>query len=189
MIRPRIYQYLQINRPTYVPSVPWVPTRIDVIDRVLSIANLTDDDIFCDLGCGDGRVVIKAAKEYNVKCLCIEKREDLVQKAIANVKKAGVEDLVKVIHADFFEVPLRDVTVVYMYLLTSVNRLLRPKLERELKIGTRVITLDFEIPGWSPVYVEGHGGWQGTIYLYIKGISDIESISEISNLYLPLRRI
>ena len=183
------YRYIGIQRPTYVPSVPWIPTRDDVIDRVLSLANFNDKDLFCDLGCGDGRVVIRAAREYNVKCLCIEKREDLVKKAIINVKRSGVEDLVKVIHADFFDVSLRDATVVYMYLLTSVNRLLRPKLERELKLGTRIITLDFEIPGWTPIYVEGGGGWQGTIYLYIKGISDVNASRELNNLYLPLRRI
>lgn len=155
------------------PYVPWVPTRDKVIDRIFKLVELSERDVFYDLGCGDGRVAVEAAKRYGAKAVCIEIRQDLVEKAIKRVKKEGVEDLVKVIHGNFFEIPLSDATVVYMYLLTSVNRLLKPKLKRELRIGTRIITLDFEIPGWRPVHVENSGGWQGTIYLYVRGVSDI----------------
>ena len=155
------------------PYVPWVPTRDKVIDRIFKLVELSERDVFYDLGCGDGRVAIEAAKRYGARAVCIEIRQDLVEKAIRRVKKEGVEDLVKVIHGNFFEIPLSDATVVYMYLLTSVNKLLKPKLKRELRIGTRIITLDFEIPGWRPVHVENSGGWQGTIYLYVKGVSDL----------------
>ncbi len=155
------------------PYVPWVPTRDKVIDRIFKLVELTDKDTFYDLGCGDGRVAIEAAKRYGAKSVCIEIRQDLVAKAIEKVRREGLEDKVKVIHGNFFEVPLTNATVVYMYLLTSVNRLLKPKLKKELRIGTRIVTLDFEIPGWKPVHVEDSGGWQGTIYLYVKGVSDL----------------
>ncbi len=155
------------------PYVPWVPTRDHVINRVFRIARLGKNDIFYDLGCGDGRVAIEAAKRYEVKAVCIEIRRDLVEKARKRVREEGVEDLVKIIHGNFFEIPLHEATVVYMYLLTSVNNMLKPKLRRELRVGARIITLDFEIPGWKPVHIDGNGTWQGTIYLYVRGVSDI----------------
>lgn len=157
------------------PYVPWVPTREHVIDRVLRAAKLSKNDVFYDLGCGDGRVAVEAAKRYEVKTVCIEIRRDLVEKAKKRVREEGVDDLVKVIHGNFFDIPLHEATVVYMYLLTSVNNMLKPKLRRELRVGTRIITLDFEIPGWRPVHIDGDGTWQGTIYLYVRGISDIYS--------------
>ncbi len=164
--------FLYVTIPTQ-PYVPWVPTRDHVIDKIFRIAKLGKNDVFYDLGCGDGRVAIEAAKRYGVKSVCIEIRKDLIEKARKRVREEGLEDFVEIIHGNFFEIPLREATVVYMYLLTSVNNMLKPKLKRELRVGTRIITLDFEIPGWSPVHVDGNGTWQGTIYLYVRGISDI----------------
>ena len=90
------------------------------------------------------------------------------------VKREGLEGRVEIIHGDFFRVPIRDATVVYMYLLTSVNEALKPKLKQELRPGTRVVTLDFQIPGWKPVRVVGdRGGWQRTLYVYVIGDSDV----------------
>lgn len=156
------------------PSVPYVPTRRETLEAILSSIHLTREDIFYDLGCGDGRVVVEVAKRFPVKkAVCIEARRDLVEEARKNALEAGVADRVVIIHGDFFKVPIRDATVVYMYLLTSVNEALKPKLERELREGARVISLDFQIPGWKPVEILGEkAGWQRTLYIYVIGKSN-----------------
>ena len=155
------------------PSVPFVPTREEVMDLVMKALDLKKGDVLYDLGCGDGRVVIEAARRYPIKkAVCIEIRRELAEEARRNAVKAGVADRVVVINADFFKVNVSDATVVYMYLLTSVNEALRPKLERELAPGTRVVSLDFQIPGWKPVKILGdRAGWQRTIYVYVVGES------------------
>ncbi|RLG89330.1 MAG: SAM-dependent methyltransferase [Thermoprotei archaeon] len=134
------------------------------------MANVREGDIFYDLGCGDGRVVIEAAKR-GAQAICIEINPTLIKRAKENVEREGVANRVKIINASFFDVSIRDATVVYMYLLTSVNKALRPKLETELAPGTRVISLDFEIPGWIPVRMVSlvTATRIGTLYLYIVG--------------------
>ncbi len=163
------------------PHVPWVPTREDVIELLLRILKLSPGDVFADVGCGDGRVAIAFARRFGVEALCIEARRELVERARELAKRAGVSHLVKVIEADFFKVPLTSANVVYMYLLTSVNQKLRPKLEAELKPGSLVLTLDFPIPEWRPVkVVELSRTWQRTIYVYVVGYSDrrLEEVDE-----------
>ncbi len=154
-------------------DVPWVPTRRQLISHIMRIAKVGPGDVFYDLGCGDGRMVIEAAKR-GAKAVCVELREDLIRTAMENAEKAGVRDRIVFVNEDFHRVNLSDATVVYMYLLTRVNASLKPKLEAELKPGTRVVTLDFAIPGWKPVEVERHNvaGLTRVIYLYIKGVSD-----------------
>ncbi|MET1101000.1 MAG: methyltransferase domain-containing protein [Pyrodictiaceae archaeon] len=155
-------------------EVPWVPTRRELIAHILRIAGVKKGLVFYDLGCGDGRVVIEAAKR-GAKGVCVEIRSDLIREAIRKSIEAGVRDKIEFINADFMLVDLNPADVIYMYLLTRVNAKLRPKLEKELRPGTRVVTLDFEIPGWKPIYVEKHftNGMERKIYLYIKGISDV----------------
>jgi hypothetical protein len=93
---------------------------------------------------------------------------------MAKAQAAGVRDRIEFILGDFFQEDISDATVVYMYLLTSVNERLKPKLEKELRPGTRVVSLDFSIPGWKPVRVLGDGvGWQRTIYVYVIGESNV----------------
>lgn len=154
-------------------EVPWVPTRRQLLHHIMRIAKVRKGDVFFDLGCGDGRVVIEAAKR-GARGVCVEIREDLIKEAMKKAKEEGVYDRIEFINDDFYRVDISRATIVYMYLLTRVNEALRPKLERELKPGTRVITLDFEIPGWVPVHVEKHytDGLERTIYLYIRGVSD-----------------
>jgi len=156
------------------PIVPFVPTRKEALDLLLKMLDLREKDVFYDLGCGDGRVVIEVLKKFPVgKGVCVEVRRDLLEEAIKRAKAERVDDRFIPIHSDFFDVSLRDATVIYMYLLASVNEALKPKLLKELAPGTRVITLDFQIPGWKPVKVFGNrSGWQSTIYYYIIGESD-----------------
>jgi ubiquinone/menaquinone biosynthesis C-methylase UbiE len=154
--------------------VPWVPTREELLDIIMKLANLKPTDAFYDLGCGDGRVVLKAAKEGVKKAVCIEINPMLIEKAKESAKVENLLNKIEFINEDFFKVSLSDATVIYMYLLTSVNRALRPKLESELKEGTRVVTLDFEIPGWKPVQIIEIALPMRTarLYLYVKGVSD-----------------
>jgi len=156
----------------FQPSVPWVPTRDEVVEKLLELLKPQPGDRVYDLGCGDGRIAIAVAKRYpDAHVRCLEIRQDLVEKAKANArdKKARVE----IIRADFFSYNIGDADIVYMYLLTSVNQKLRPKLEEELKPGTVVVTLDFPIPEWSEVArVELPRSWQRTLYVYIVGYSD-----------------
>ncbi len=150
--------------------VPFVPTREEIIPFILDELGVGPDDVFYDLGCGDGRVAVYAAKHYDVKrSVCVEVDRRLATEALIRATREGVGDRVLVVNADFREVHLWDATVVYMYLLSSVNEALKPKLEQELSEGTRVGTLDFPIPGWKPKRVIGRSGWQKTLYIYIVG--------------------
>ena len=150
--------------------VPWVPSRAEFIDFALTMANVKEGDVFYDLGCGDGRVVIEAAKR-GAQAVCVEINPTLIKRAKENIEKEGVADKVKIINANFFDISIRDASVIYLYLLTSVNKALKPKLETELSPGTRVISLDFEIPGWVPVRMVSlvTSTRVGTLYLYIIG--------------------
>jgi cyclopropane fatty-acyl-phospholipid synthase-like methyltransferase len=118
-----------------------------------------------DLGCGDGRLIILAAKDIGAKSTGVELREDLVERAKTEIKRLNLEDKVKIVQGNFFDVNISDADVVTLYLTSSANERLRPKLEAELKTGARVISHDFKVPGWKPsaVYNEllGH-----TIYTY-----------------------
>ncbi len=154
--------------------VPWVPTREELLDIVMRLANVKSEDVFYDLGCGDGRVVLKAVKEGVKKAVCVEINPMLIERAKENAKSLNVLNKIEFVNEDFFKTNLSEASVVYMYLLTSVNKALRPKLEAELKDGARVVTLDFEIPGWRPIQIVEVALPMRTarLYLYVKGISD-----------------
>ena len=154
-----------------------MPTREELIPYIMLLAKPKPGDVLYDLGCGDGRVVIEAALR-GASAVCIELNKELVQKAKERARKTGVLEKITFINDDFFKVNLEDATIVYMYLLTSVNRLLKPKLERELRLGARVITLDFEIPGWRPLHITrvSLGYRDATLYYYVKGISNLHEI-------------
>ena len=156
----------------YTSSVPWVPTRDEVIEYVKKLVRPKPGDIFYDIGCGDGRVAIAVAEENpHAIVKCVELRSDLVEKARANAAERNVK--LEVIEADFFKIALSDADIIYMYLLTSVNQKLKPKLEEELHNGAVIVSLDFPIPSWNPVaIIELERSWQRTLYVYVKGVSD-----------------
>jgi len=147
-------------------DVPFVPSPEVVIRRMLQLADVRENEVVYDLGCGDGRVLIIAAKEFGARAVGIEIRRDLYEQCLKRIKDLGLEDRVKVYHGNFFEYDLSDADVVTLYLLTSVNERLRPKLERELRPGTRVVSHDFEVPGWRPVE-DLYEEWRShKLYLY-----------------------
>ncbi len=131
-------------------DVPFVESPQPVVDSMLALANVTEDDVVYDLGSGDGRFPITAARTYGARAVGIEIRPELVKEARANAEKAGVTDLVDVREGDLFEADLSDATVVTLYLLPSVNLKLRAKLFRELEPGTRVVSHDFDMDEWQP---------------------------------------
>ena len=155
---------------SYYVSVPFVPTPLEVIRELLRMADLKPGETVLDLGCGDGRVLVVAAKDFGANAIGIEMRTDLINKAVQNIMREGVSDKVLIIQGNFFELQLPPADVVFMYLLTSVNERLRPKLERETKPGTRIVSHDFEIVGWKPAKSVNFraGGRSHKLYLYIR---------------------
>jgi tRNA A58 N-methylase Trm61 len=144
---------------------PFVQTPVEVAKKMIQLADLKSGQTLFDLGAGDGRLVIMAAQETQASSVGVEMRDDLIERARSEIKRLNLEARVKMIHDDFFNVDLGPADVVTLYLTTSGNERLRPKLERELKKGARVISHDFKIGSWKPsvVYSEllGH-----TIYAY-----------------------
>jgi ubiquinone/menaquinone biosynthesis C-methylase UbiE len=144
---------------------PFVQTPLEVAKKMLDLSGVKQGDVLYDLGCGDGRLIILAARDVGAKATGIELREDLVERARTEIKRLNLEDKVRVIQGNFFDVNISDANVITLYLTSSANERLRPKLEAELKSGTRVVSHDFKVPGWKPsgVYDEllGH-----TIYTY-----------------------
>ncbi len=132
-------------------DVPFVPTPQAVVDRMLEIAKVSKNDVLYDLGSGDGRIVITAAKKYGAKGVGIDLDPERIREAKDNAAKAGVGQRVQFISGDLYKADLSNATVVTLYLLNSVNRNLRPQLWRQLKPGTRVVSHAFDMgEEWPP---------------------------------------
>lgn len=126
-------------------DVPYVPTPQQVVDRMLALAKVGKNDVLYDLGCGDGRIVVTAAKEYGARCTGIDLDPNRIAEARANARKAGVEKQVNFKVGDLFEADLSDASVVTLYLLPSINTKLRPRLWQQLKVGSRVVSHAFDM--------------------------------------------
>jgi SAM-dependent methyltransferase len=132
------------------PDVIYVPTPQQVVDEMLKLAGVKPGDIVYDLGCGDGRTVITAAKTYGVKAVGIDINPERIKESMDNAKQAGVTDKVAFRNEDLFEADIHEATVVTLYLLQSLNVKLRPKLWHDLKPGTRVVSHAFDMGDWKP---------------------------------------
>ena len=145
----------QTKAPRYANKLaPYVSTPARVVDRMLELANLKPGETLYDLGCGDGRVLIAAAEKYKAKAVGVEISPKLVAEAAAKIHKQGLDDQARVIQGDLLDTDLSGADVVTIYLATSLNEKLRPRLEKYLKPGTRVISHDYAVPGWKPAHVE-----------------------------------
>ncbi len=142
--------FAQTAAPTRRPDVIYVPTPEAVVEAMLQVANVTKNDIVYDLGCGDGRIPVTAARKYGARGVCFDIDPERIKEANANVAKNNVGNLVKVVHADLFEQDLSGATVVTLYLLPSLNVKLMPKLMKELKPGTRIVSHAFDMGDWKP---------------------------------------
>lgn len=143
--------------PSRTPDVPYVPTPPEVVDAMLKMAKVTKSDVIYDLGSGDGRIVIAAAKKYGATGVGIDINPTLVAEAKANAEKEGVADKVTFIEGDLFKQDFSKATVITLYLLSSINLKLRPTL-LELKPGTRIVSHAFDMGDWRPdktEYVDG----------------------------------
>ena len=132
------------------PDVQYVPTPENVVDEMLRITGVTKDDVVYDLGCGDGRLVITAAKRHGARGVGIDIDPQRITESRDNARQADVTERVRFLEQDLFEADIRQATVVTLYLLPKLNVQLRPKLLHDLKPGTRVVSHDFDMAEWQP---------------------------------------
>jgi ubiquinone/menaquinone biosynthesis C-methylase UbiE len=146
-------------------DVPFVPTPERVVDRMLEIAKVGPSDLVYDLGSGDGRIVIAAAKKHGARGVGIDIDPQRIREARDNARRAGVADRVEFREGDLFAANISDASVVTIYLLSGVNLKLRPKLLAELRPGTRVVSHAFDMGDWKPVATEKVG--TSTVYYWV----------------------
>jgi len=133
-----------------VPDVPYDPTPHHVVAQMLQLAQVGANDIVYDLGCGDGRIVIAAVKQFGARGVCVDIDPQRIVESRANAEQAGVAQRILFLNQDLFDTDIRDATVVTLFLWPSVNLKLRPKLWRELKRGTRVVSYVHDMGEWIP---------------------------------------
>ena len=154
------------TRPQRKLDVWYVPTPHEIVDRMLDVAKVRIGDVVYDLGCGDGRMVIAAAKKYGTRGVGVDLDPARIREARENAKRAGVESLVTFKVGDMFETDIREATVVLLYLLPELNRRLKPKLFAQLQPGARVVSHDWDMGrDWPPDEYVKLGG--DGIYLWI----------------------
>ncbi len=137
---------------------PYVPTSPSVLHAMLELAHTKKGDVLYDLGCGDGRIVIAAAKQYGAHGVGIDINPQRIQEANANAQRAGVESLVRFEQQNVYDADLSHATVVMLYLLPEINLKLEPKLRRELKPGARIVSHTFGMGAWKPAKQESVAG-------------------------------
>ncbi len=153
---------------------PFVPSPLPVIEHMLKLADLQPGEVLFDLGAGDGRTVTMAARIFGARAVGVELREDLAKKASISINKTSLASRITIVNGDMFKVNLKSADVVFLYLTTSANEKIRPKLENELKKGVRIVSHDYEIVGWKPIKIENFcenpkiGYPSHTLYLYKK---------------------
>ena len=145
----RLFFKLTKTTPERGPDVIFVPTPQAAVDRMLDLAEIKPDDVLYDLGCGDGRFVVTAAKKYGVRAVGVDIDPMRIAQSQRNVKTNGVAHLVTILKADIFQMDFSDATVVTLYLLPELNVRLMPKLA-QLKPGTRILSFDFDMRGAKP---------------------------------------
>lgn len=131
-------------------DVPFVPTTPEAVTAMLKLADVKSTDVIFDLGCGDGRIVIEAAKAFGARGVGIDIDPARISEANENARKAGVEKLVRFEERDLFQADIHEASVVTLFLLSSVNLRLRPKLLQELRPGSRIVSNTFTMGDWNP---------------------------------------
>jgi SAM-dependent methyltransferase len=153
--------------PLHPPDVIFLPSDDAVVDGMLKLAGVRRDDVVYDLGCGDGKIVIAAARKYGARAVGVDIDPERIKEATANVQRAGVGDKVSLVLGDIFDpgVTIHDATVVTLFLLPSLNQKLRPRLMSDLAPGTRIVSNSFDMGSdWPPAKTEHVGNF--TIYLW-----------------------
>ncbi|OGP91803.1 MAG: hypothetical protein A2157_17500, partial [Deltaproteobacteria bacterium RBG_16_47_11] len=145
------------------PDILFVPTPQNVVESMLELAGVKENDVVYDLGCGDGRFVITAAKKFGARGVGIDIDPDRIKESTRNAERQGVINRVRFIEGDLYETDIRGATVITLYLLSDLNLKLRPKLFSELKPGSRVISYTFNMGDWKP---DKEGDDRGDIFYY-----------------------
>jgi precorrin-6B methylase 2 len=156
-----------VQRPTLAP---YVPTPQDVVDRMLAFANVTSNDVLYDLGSGDGRIVITAARKYGARGVGIDIDSERIVESRRNARAAGVGSLVEFRRGDMLEADVSNATVVTLYLVSSSNLKLRPLLTRQLAPGARIVSHAFGMGDWTPAKVDRFKDSRGddrVIYMWV----------------------
>ncbi|RZP26578.1 class I SAM-dependent methyltransferase [bacterium] len=152
------------------PSLaPFVPSPYDVVQRMLTLAEVTRDDVVYDIGCGDGRIVITAAQRFGARGVGIDIDPQRIAEANANAERAGVQHLVQFIQQDAMTVDVSEATVVTLYLLSSSNLKLRPLLTTQLAPGARIVSHAFSMGDWEPDVLDQYEDERGntrSLYLW-----------------------
>jgi hypothetical protein len=130
---------------------PYVPTPLTIVEEMLKMAGVTAEDTVYDLGCGDGRVLIMAARKFGAKGVGVELDQERCAETAARIKELGLDGMITVKHGDLLEEDVSPATVVFLYLLPEANAKLKDRLKKALKPGSRVVSHDFSVPGWKPV--------------------------------------
>ena len=151
---------------------PYVPTPQEVVDKMLQVASVKKDDTVYDLGCGDGRIIITAAQKFGAHAVGVELDPELYKRTKDRIHDLKLDDRVKIIHGNLLDVDLSPANVVTLYLLTDSNTKVKPNLEKYLKPGSRVVSHDFQIMGWTPAKIDHvvRDKRNHTIYLYEVGV-------------------
>jgi SAM-dependent methyltransferase len=145
-------------------DVPYVPTPQDVVDTMLKLGQVKQGDYLYDLGCGDGRIVVTAAKQFGARGTGVDIDPERIQEAVANAREAGVSDRVRFTQQNLFDTDFHDASIVTLYLLPDINLRLRPKLLRDLKVGSRIVSHQFDMGDWKPDK-KVEVGWR-SVYLW-----------------------
>jgi ubiquinone/menaquinone biosynthesis C-methylase UbiE len=140
-----------------LPDAPYEETPPEIVERMLHLADLHPGDVVYDLGCGDGRIVIAAVRRRGVRGVCVELDPARLKWAREVAEEAGVSNLIRFVQGDLFEVPIEDATVVTLYLMRPANLRLKPRLLRELRPGTRVLSYRFDMGNWEAERTEKVG--------------------------------
>jgi SAM-dependent methyltransferase len=137
-------------QPARAPDVPFEPTPQHIVAQMIELARLRPGEVLYDLGCGDGRIVIAAVREYGAQGVCVDIDPQRIRESRANAAKAGVGGWIRFLEQDLFETDIREADVVTLFLWPSINLKLRPKLLRELRPGTRVVSYVHDMGDWKP---------------------------------------
>lgn len=156
-------------------EVPWIPSPINIVREALKLACVSEGDMICDLGAGDGRVVIIAAKEKGARGIAVEANRVLCGLIEALAKLHGVNDKIEILCDSYYNADISRASVLYLYLYPSILNKLREKIEKEVRNGTRIVVLDFAFMNWIPILVKripDNSGIVRTLRLYIVGLSN-----------------
>lgn len=172
MLTAAIALFALVSTQVRIPDVPFLATPDDVVDRMLDMAQVGPGDVVYDLGCGDGRIVIAAARKFGARGVGVDINPARITEANENARKAGVEHLVTFRVQDVMETDVSEATVVTLYMFAEINVKLRPRLTIQLRPGARIVSHTFGIGDWEPEQVVTFKDKMGTMRTLYRWTAD-----------------